>query len=130
MIVIGIDHVVLRVRELDSAIAFYTDVIGCTVERRQDEIGLVQLRAGSSLIDLISVDGALGRAGGAAPAESGRNMDHLCLRIADFDVARVRDHLVRHGVEMGEIGLRYGASGEALSIYLRDPDGNGLELRC
>ena len=127
--VAGIDHVVLRVRDLKAMEAFYVGVLGCPVERRNDAIGLVQLRAGDSLIDLVPVDGKLGRMGGAAPGPEGRNMDHLCLRLADFDAAAVEGHLRAHGVRVGEIGTRYGAGGEGLSIYLADPEGNALELR-
>ncbi len=126
---LGIDHVVVRVRDLEAMIAFYCDVIGCTVERRRDDIGLIQLRAGAALIDLVPVDGVLGAKGGAAPGPEGRNMDHLCLRIADFEIEAVRAHLKSHGVEPGEEGLRYGSTGEAVSIYFTDPDGNVLELR-
>ena len=126
---LGIDHVVIRVRDLDAMIAFYCDVVGCTVERRRDDIGLIQLRAGAALIDLVPVDGMLGAKGGAAPGPEGRNMDHLCLRIANFEIEAVRAHLKSHGVEPGEEGLRYGSTGEAVSIYFADPDGNTLELR-
>ncbi|MDD3836668.1 MAG: VOC family protein [Phenylobacterium sp.] len=125
----GVDHLVLRVKDLPAMLAFYVDVLGCPIERRNDEIGLIQLRAGTSLIDLVPVDGRLGAAGGAAPGEEGRNLDHFCLRIEGFDLEAVRRHLEAHGVEMGEIGVRYGAGGEGLSVYLADPDGNGLELR-
>ncbi len=129
MRVTGIDHVVLRAKDLPAMLRFYVEVLGCQVERRRDDIGLVQLRAGGSLIDLVPVEGKLGRVGGAAPGEQGRNMDHLCLRIADFDVEAVKAELRAAGVAVGETGARYGATGEALSIYLRDPDGNALELR-
>jgi glyoxylase I family protein len=117
----GIDH--------DAMMAFYQDVIGCAVERIQEAIGLYQLRCGAALIDLVPVDGKLGRMGGAAPGAEGHNMDHLCLRIADFDAGVVRSHLAEHGVEVREEGLRYGSTGEAVSVYLSDPDGNTLELR-
>ncbi len=125
----GIDHVVLRVHDLERAVDFYTHILGCTLERRQEAIGMVQLRAGSSLIDLVSVDGVLGRKGGAGPGREGHNMDHLCLRIADFDLEVVREHLMRHGVEIGEVSSRFGAGGEGTSLYLADPEGNRLELR-
>jgi glyoxylase I family protein len=125
----GIDHIVLRARDADALIRFYVEVLGLTVERRQDAIGLVQLRAGSSLIDIVGIDGPLGRMGGAAPGAEGRNLDHFCLTVAGFDLDRVKAHLEAHGVEVGEEGLRYGAGGEGLSIYLKDPEGNGLELR-
>ncbi|NVD72502.1 VOC family protein [Duganella sp. BJB1802] len=124
-----IDHLVLRVVELARMLDFYCGALGCTVERRQDEIGLVQLRAGSSLIDLVPVDGKLGRMGGAAPGAEGRNMDHFCLRVEPFDEAAIRAHLLAHGVTAGQVESRYGAEGEGPSIYLTDPEGNVVELK-
>lgn len=125
-----IDHVVLRVRKLASSISFYSNVLGLTVDRERPELGLVHLRAGSSLIDLVSIDGPLGRKGGAAPATEGLNLDHLCLRIEPFDETALRAHLVEHGVNLPEASVqRYGAEGEGLSIYIQDPDGNTIELR-
>ena len=124
-----IDHVVLRVLDSDAMQRFYCDVLGCREERRQDEIGLVQLRAGRSLIDLVAVDGKLGRHGGAAPGAQGHNMDHLCLRVEDYDEAAILAHLKSHGVRIGELGSRYGAQGEGPSIYLYDPQGNMVELK-
>lgn len=124
-----IDHLVLRVSELQPMLDFYCLVLGCTVERKQDEIGLVQLRAGRSLIDLIPVDGPLGRSGGAAPGAGGRNLDHLCLRLDPFDEAAIRAHLSTHGVAAGETASRAGAEGSGPSIYVTDPDGNTVELK-
>ena len=129
MQITGIDHIVLRAHDQQRLIDFYTGVLGLTVEKRQDAIGLVQLRAGTSLIDIVSVDGRLGRMGGAGPGSEGRNLDHICLTVAGFDLETVKAHLIAHGVEIGEAGLRYGAGGEGLSLYLKDPEGNGLELR-
>lgn len=128
--VTGIDHVVLRVTDLDRSLDFYIRVLGCPVERRQDEIGLVQLRAGSSLIDLVPVDGVVGRRGGAAPGPDAHNLDHMCIRIAAFDPEGARAHLRRHGVEVESEGVRYGANGEGMSFSIRDPEGNGVELRA
>lgn len=125
----GIDHVVIRTKNLEAMLAFYGGVLGCPVEKRQDAIGLVQLRAGTSLIDLVPVDGVLGALGGEPPGASGLNMDHFCLRVENFDLAAVKAHLSTHGVTLGEEGLRYGAGGEGMSLYLKDPDGNGVELR-
>lgn len=129
MRVTGIDHVVLRVRDMPAMTDFYVRVLGCTVERERADLGMIQLRAGGQLIDLVDVSGKLGLPGGAAPGAEGRNLDHLCLTVADFDIGTAADHLRRHGVEPGETGVRNGATGEATSLYLRDPEGNGLELR-
>lgn len=127
--ILDIDHLVLRVARLDEMLHFYCDTLGCTVERRQEAIGLVQLRAGRSLIDLVTIDGKLGRAGGAAPGAEGRNLDHFCLRIEPFDEAAIRSQLARHGYTGGAVESRYGAEGEGPSIYLADPQGNGVELK-
>ena len=124
-----IDHLVLRVIDLERMLRFYCDVLGCAIERRQDNIGLVQLRAGRSLIDLVPVDGELGRAGGAAPGKEGRNMDHFCVRVEPFDEAAIRGHLQAHGVTVGDVASRNGAEGEGPSIYLDDPEGNVVELK-
>lgn len=124
-----IDHIVLRVVDLDRMIRFYTEVLGCTVARRQDEIGLVQLRAGSAMVDFVPVDGKLGRMGGAAPAKEGRNVDHFCFRIEPFDEPAIRAHLDRFDVPAGPAESRYGAEGEGPSIYIADPEGNTVELK-
>jgi glyoxylase I family protein len=115
--------------DLDRVQAFYRDVLGCAEVRRQDEIGLVQLRAGSAMLDLVPVDGKLGRMGGAAPGREGRNVDHVCFRVEPFDEAAIRAHLTAHGVEAGPVESRFGAEGEGPSIYLHDPEGNMIELK-
>ena len=124
---LGIDHLVLRVRDLDRMLHFYVDALGCSVERRNDALGLVQLRAGRSLIDLVPVDGVLGRAGGAAPAAEGRNLDHFCLRVEPLGAALRR--LAVNGVETGPTQTRYGADGQGPSVYVCDPEGNTVELK-
>jgi len=124
-----LDHVVLRVRDLSRAIAFYEDVIGCAIERRIDEIGLVQLRAGSSLIDLVGVDTPLGRAGGDEPSVTGPNLDHFALTLESFDGEAIRSHLRAHHIESGDPASRYGAEGFGPSLYIEDPDGNTVELK-
>ncbi|OWQ47105.1 hypothetical protein CDL60_12030 [Roseateles noduli] len=125
----GLDHLVLRVRDLPAALHFYVDLLGCTVERRQEEIGLVQLRAGAQLIDLVPLDGKLGRMGGAGPGAEGRNVDHFCLRVETLDEPALRRWLTAKGVTVDTYGSRYGADGEGPSLYLFDPDGNALELK-
>jgi glyoxylase I family protein len=124
-----IDHLVLRVVDVDAMLAFYCDVLGCTIERRRDELGLVQLRAGRSMIDLVPVDGKLGRVGGAPPGHGGRNLDHFCLRVDPFDAPAIRQALESAGIVAGETVPRYGAEGEGPSIYLTDPEGNTVELK-
>ncbi len=124
-----IDHLVLRVVDLDAMIGFYSGLLGCPVERRQDELGLVQLRAGRSLLDLVPVSGKLGRTGGAAPGAQGRNLDHFCFRVEPFDEAAIRQQLEAAGVAVGPVESRYGAEGLGPSIYITDPEGNIVELK-
>ena len=126
---LGLDHVVLRVRGMAALEHFYCEVIGCTVERRRAELGLLHLRAGRSLIDLVDAAGPLGSCGGPPPGHDGHNVDHLCLRIEPFDAALIAEHLRRHGVAVEETGSRFGADGEGPSLYLLDPEGNRVELK-
>jgi catechol 2,3-dioxygenase-like lactoylglutathione lyase family enzyme len=127
--VAGIDHVVIRIVDLERMLHFYCDVLGCNVERRQDGIGLIQLRAGRALIDLVPVDGKLGAKGGAAPGPEGRNMDHLCLRLEKFDGAAITAYLEDKGFLPSKVESRYGAEGQGPSIYISDPEGNVVELK-
>src|SRR5438045_7956571 len=108
---------------------FYCGLLGCTVERRQVELGLVQLRAGRSLIYFVTIDGELGKMGGAPPEAEGRNLDHFCLRVEPFDGEAILAYLKAHSVDGGEIVSRYGAEGEGPSIYISDPEGNVVELK-
>ncbi|UTW11821.1 VOC family protein [Marinobacterium rhizophilum] len=124
-----IDHLVLRVQRLDPMLDFYCRVLGCELERVKEDLGLYQLRAGRALIDLITVDGELGAAGGRAPAAEGRNMDHLCLRLEPFDATAIRAYLIAENVEVGAVESRYGAEGMGPSFYIQDPEGNTLELK-
>jgi hypothetical protein len=105
-------------------------VLGCEVVRRREHLGLVHLRAGVSMIDLVSVDGMLGRRGGAAPAKEGRNVDHLCLRVEPFDEPALMRHLAAHGMApLGQAEVNFGAEGDGLSLYFQDLDGNVIELK-
>src|SRR5712692_470734 len=116
----GLDHVVLRVADIDRAISFYEQVLGLHVERRLAEIGLVQLRAGTAMIDLVPR---------TEDEDEGRNMDHFAVRIETMDVPALTAHLKRHGIDPGEVRRRYGAEGYGSSIYITDPDGNTVELK-
>ena len=125
-----LDHVVLRVRDLDRSEAFYRTVLGCEVARRRDDLGLRHLHAGASMIDLVAVDGPLGLRGGAAAGASARNLDHLCLCVAPFDEAALVAHLAAHGLAPhGPATRNFGAEGDGPSLYLDDPDGNTIELK-
>lgn len=126
---VGIDHIVLRTVDAARMERFYCEVLGCAVERRRPDLGLIHLRAGAALIDLVALDGPLGRKGGAGPGAEGRNMDHVCLRIDAFDAEAIATHLFANGVDPGEVANRFGADGFGPSMYIRDPDGNTVELK-
>ena len=123
----GIDHIVLRVRQLRRSLTFYCDVLGCTVEREQPELGLTQLRAGKSLIDLVTLDGPLGA---GEPPGAGRNLEHFCLTVAPYDEPALIGWHTARGIAPGEPASRYGAEGEGRSFYIEDPDGNRVELKA
>ena len=129
MRLIGLDHVVIRCRDSESMMRFYCEALGCTLEKRVDRLGMIHLRAGAALIDLVSVDGALGRKGGAGPAAEGRNMDHFCLRIRPFDFEALKARFARFGIELDKVHFNYGAQGEGPSVYVEDPEGNTIELK-
>lgn len=125
-----IDHVVFRVRDLEASVAFYRDVLGCEVARERPRLGLVHLRAGTSMIDLVSIDGELGRRGGAPPGDEAHNVDHLCLRVEPFDDAALVAYLAAYGVApQAPATINFGAEGQGPSLYINDPDGNTIELK-
>ena len=124
----GIDHVVLLVRDMAEAQKFYEQVLGCAVDRALPEYGMLQLRAGASLIDLVDIGSHEGE-WGRPEVEGGRNMDHVCIATGPCDQAAMRAHLARHGVAIVEEGIRYGADGDGISFYIRDPSGNQIELK-
>ncbi|MFT6372936.1 MAG: catechol 2,3-dioxygenase-like lactoylglutathione lyase family enzyme [Gammaproteobacteria bacterium] len=124
-----IDHVVIRVIDLESMIAFYQDVLGCKLERGPGESRLAQLRAGNSLIDLVDANGPLGQEGGDRPVHAAPNMDHVCFQVQPWDTNTIKSHLELHGINSGDIESRYGASGMGPSVYLSDPEGNRVELK-
>jgi catechol 2,3-dioxygenase-like lactoylglutathione lyase family enzyme len=125
----GLDHVVLRVADVPRSLRFYCDVLGCSLEREVAALGLFQLRAGAQLIDLVDVQGPLGRLGGAPPGAEARNLDHFAVQLARFDAQAIRAALAGAGVEPGDVAQRYGALGTGPSLYVRDPDGNVVELK-
>ena len=125
----GIDHIVLRVKDAQKVTAFYRDLLGCRLEKLQEDLGLIQLRAGDSLIDLVEIDGPLGRKGGAAPGDEGRNLDHVCLRLQPFDRDAIMAYLRACGLTPEDWAIRYGAEGSGPSIYIPDPEGNIVELK-
>ncbi|MEZ5501049.1 MAG: GFA family protein [Steroidobacteraceae bacterium] len=125
-----IDHVVFRVRSIDASVSFYESVLGCKVVRSRPDLGLVHIRAGASMVDLVAIDGKLGRRCGKDPVAGGRNVDHLCLRVEPFDEKTIVAHLAKFGIQpSGPAGENFGAEGDGLSLSFQDPDGNIIELK-
>jgi catechol 2,3-dioxygenase-like lactoylglutathione lyase family enzyme len=120
----GIDHVLLLVVDIDKAITFYERVAGCTVETRLPQYAMTELRAGSSHIDLVDISASEG-AWARPEILGGRNVDHVALDVASHDAAALRAHLETHNVEIGEERTE----SDRTSFYVRDPSGNGIELR-
>lgn len=126
----AIDHIVLRTSKIEAMLDFYCNVLGCTVERETaTETGLTQLRAGSALIDLVTVESDLGRMGGGAPTATENNLDHFCLQLKPISEIEIEKHLSAYGIDGGSFHDRYGAQGVGKSIYIKDPEGNTVELR-
>ncbi len=128
---VALDHIVLRTDRYPELITFYCDVLGCVRERATSGgFGLTQLRAGAALIDVVDVNGQLGRAGGGPPGATDNNLDHFCLQIEPFDEGELIAYLDARGVEHSGFEDRYGARGFGRSIYLKDIVGNTVELRA
>ena len=127
--ILGIDHVVFRVGDLSRPLGFYRDFLGCAIEREVPELGLTQLRAGRALIDLVPVDSKLGHSGGGPVDPGGHNVDHVCLRIEPWEPEALVAKLRERGIEASDVETRYGAEGNGPSVYIKDPDGNTIELK-
>lgn len=116
-----IDHIVLRTNSIDQLLYFYCDVLGCTIEKKVN-FGFIQLRAGESLIDLIKSE--------TNPTEAGRNVEHFCLRINNFNYDFLKKYFDEKNIEIYSYGVRNGAQGSGESVYLKDPAGNEIELKA
>jgi len=122
-----LDHVVIRSKNPENLVEFYSKVLGCPIERQlSGDVELFQLRAGDALIDII---GDHERRNGSADDREGRNMDHFCVLLDSFNENAIREHLAKHGVTGSKLETRYGAAGNGPSIYIQDPDGNTIELK-
>ena len=124
----GLDHIVLRAKDIDRMLGFYRDVLGLPIAKHNKPLGLWHLKAGSSMIDLVDMFGPLGKAGGLTPGEA-RNVDHLALKIEPFDETAILAYFDSKGVNAEPAKTRFGADGDGPSIYLSDPEGNGVELK-
>ncbi|MDO5639026.1 MAG: VOC family protein [Neisseria sp.] len=127
--ILALDHLVLRIRDRRVMLDFYCNVLGCTLERELADLGLIQLRAGRSIIDFVPIDKPLGQARSGEPLPEHANLEHFCLRIEPFDEAALAKHLNKHGIEMEAPAVRYGGDGFGRSFFITDPEGNIVELK-
>ena len=125
---VGIDHIVLRTSQPARLIAFYAEVLGCPIGWARQDLGLVHLNAGMSQIDILDINGPLGREG-VEPQDEHRNLEHFCLAVMEFDEPAMRAHLDRHAIDASSSSKRFGATGWGMSFYICDPDGNRIELK-
>lgn len=125
---VGIDHVVFLVDDMDRALAFYHDVLGCAPGYSYPGMGMEQVWAGAALIVLWDTTHA-GASAAIPPVAGGRNVDHVCLATSPFAPQDMRDHLARHGVAIEREAVHGGARGMGHSFYIRDPFGNKLEVK-
>lgn len=121
----NIDHLVLRVRDIEVMRAFYCDVLGAEHIAYRPKFAMSHLRVGDCMLDLVEAE----KRGLPVPAAGGLNLDHFCFRVEPFDQEAIVAHLKRHNVALGPIRERYGAEGNGVSIYLTDPEGNTVELK-
>ncbi|MCE0459934.1 VOC family protein [Pseudomonas uvaldensis] len=124
-----LDHIVLRVQDMQASLHFYSQMLGCQIKKRRDDLGMIHLGAGASMIDLVDARGVLGLQGGGLADPQHRNVDHFCLRIAPFDEDHILGFLHAAGIKADKAVTRYGAEGNGPSIYCFDPDGNQVELK-
>ena len=125
----AIDHIVLRTANKAAMLKFYQQILGCTIERELVAEGLIQLRAGTALIDIVTMEGELGKAGGGAPNYLHKQVDHFCLTIKAQPMAQLLAYLQDNNVNIGEVAKRYGAKGFGISVYIQDPELNTIELK-
>ncbi|HAT66364.1 MAG TPA: VOC family virulence protein [Flavobacteriaceae bacterium] len=117
----GLDHIVLNTTKTNEMVNFYCKILGCNIEKVQEEFGLTQLRAGDSIIDLIQTNEDI--------VSSSPNLNHFCLRITPLDYDELKAYFDDHGIETYRYGERYGAQGYGNSFYIKDPEGNEVELK-
>jgi catechol 2,3-dioxygenase-like lactoylglutathione lyase family enzyme len=119
-----LDHVVLRTSDLEGMIAFY-ERLGAKVVRRMEQLEMAQLRFGSSMLDLVASKHPVG-----ADAEAeGRNLDHFAVRVSPFDEGAILAFCAEHAIEAQAMSRLLGADGFGPAVYLRDPEGNRVELK-
>jgi len=125
-----LDHIGLRVKDVEAALRFYSELLGLKTERvdewRKGEIGFPSVRLNAdTLIDFFLSEKKVDN------ANKEMNQDHFCLVIEPTNMENLKTKLEELGVRIYDgPGKRWGAHGDAISLYMYDPDQNVVELRC
>jgi catechol 2,3-dioxygenase-like lactoylglutathione lyase family enzyme len=129
--VTGMDHIVLKVRDMDRVLDFYLNVLGLKGERleefRQGRVPFPSVRINhDTIIDLFPVQASADD----VPDARSSDLDHFCLVVDQTDMSQVVAYLQRHGVaiQQGPV-TRWGAHGNGTSIYFSDPENRQIEIR-
>ena len=122
-----LDHIVMRVTNIEKSIRFYRDILGCQEKRISN--GLYQYQAGASMIDLVPITEDLRHDPDCRPTEKYLNVDHFALTLAEFDEKAIVAYLEANNIKVERSGRRFGAQGYGPSVYFKDPDGNFIELK-
>jgi len=137
--ILNLDHLVLRTRDLPRLRDFYLE-LGCSIERdRRADLGMIQLRIGTSMLDIVDVHGPIGQSGGKGGATDDnldhgnldhRNLDHYAVRIEPYDEVAILAFCEARGIQAEAPSFPLlGADGYGPAVYITDPDGNRLELK-
>lgn len=126
--VVGLDHVVILVTDMQKALDFYQGILGLPHGYAFPDIAMEQLWVGTELLVLIDISTPKG-AGAIPPVSGGRNMDHFCISLVPYDKDALRAYLVDQGVEIVNEAFHSGARGMGEAIYVLDPFGNKVELK-
>lgn len=126
--VTGFDHLVLSCRKAKATRAFYENVLGFRVTSELPQWGMTELTAGNAVIVLVDAASKEGAWAVSSKGE-GENMNHYCLRLKSFDEAGLRAMLAQNGIAIEEEQHEETEAGPEHAFYVRDPDGNYVELR-
>jgi catechol 2,3-dioxygenase-like lactoylglutathione lyase family enzyme len=131
--IMALDHIVLNVADIDRSLNFYTEVLGLPGERvdefKAGKVGFPSVRINAAtIIDLFpSKNSGPARAG----EKNSGNLNHFCLVVENAGLPGVIDHLKTNHIAIREgPASRWGARGQATSVYFLDPDGNEIEIRA
>lgn len=127
----AMDHIVLNVQDMDRILDFYTNVLGLPGERieafQEGKVPFPSVRVSDdTVIDLFPIE----QQASATPGDLRAVINHFCLVIEKATMAEVIEHLQQHGVDIAEgPASRWGAHGQATSIYFFDPENRKIEIR-